>query len=52
MNDTKIKFEKPVFFAQNSGEGSFSATCGSNTRGIYVVKSVCSLKCMDCERTA
>ena len=42
MNDTKIKFEKPVFFAQSSGEGSFSAGCPLNARG--------GLLCLTCER--
>ncbi len=49
MNDTKIKFEKPVFFAQNSGEGSFSATCGSNARGGSTFS--CTNRCLACERT-
>ena len=50
MNDTKIKFEKPVFFAQNSGEGSFSAGCMPMMGGAGSNNVGCKSGCYACER--
>lgn len=47
---SKAKLEKPVFYAQNAGEGSFAAGCGVMNRGGSMLGS-CQTRCLNCERT-
>lgn len=50
--EKKVKFEKPVFYAQNAGEGSFAAGCGAMNRGNSApTTSFCANRCLNCERT-
>ena len=54
----KITFEPPVFFAQNSGEGSFAAGCPTNTGDIRSFSAngkmafTCAMKCKACAVSA
>lgn len=47
---SKVKFEKPVFYAQNMGSGSFAATCPPNVGKFNSVGGSysCSEKCRNC----
>lgn len=52
--EKKVKFEKPVFYAQNSGAGTFAANCPPNV-GLNnsfasgaVTTGTCTAKCRNC----